>query len=405
MGERGCGGADRGIAYTLEPGIAAREGGHIYEGVCGTLRANACDNQMAVAFCQNQRDEVRDLGDVAGTLSAERGTHQQTFVAEKIILDDQGGQQINVRTDGKSPTFRAEMHGNIPAVMEAVGIDSYNLCETGSVGRTLSTPCGGLNEHIPCVYYPAVFGEPIYCIDGDKIGKAERSGGSGLGIRDGDKMYTLTAKDAGAHAIAYGINGEVAATLDASYYKGCGMRQGVEREVVAYAVGNGQLNQITMAEQANTLDCMHDQQAVVYREAVSVRYIVRRLTPTECARLQGFADRWAVPDTKDDFTDEEYRFWCKVNLDYDRVFEKARPNEEGWYNVWREVKPNKAKGEDFEPYWEDTGKPYVHKTLVQMLKWYNGLYTDSSSYKLWGNGIALPCALYVMQGIADAINQ
>lgn len=276
--------------------------------------------------------------------------------------------------------------------------------------------------------------DEIYCIDGDKIGKAERAGGSGLGIRDGDKMYTLTAKDAGTHS-------------------------------VAYSIGNGQLNQITMAEQANTLDCMHDQQAVLYQNVIGalcstdykwvqqqqveqdkliveqqgdiagvdcwnytesdingslqasgghninsnnvvrVRYIVRRLTPTECARLQGFADRWAVPDPKDDFTDDEYEFWCKVNLDYDRVFEKARPNEDGWYNVWREVKPNKAKGEDFEPYWEDTGKPYTHKTLVQMLKWYNNLWTDSNEYKLWGNGIAFPNALYVMQGIADAINQ
>lgn len=35
-----------------------------------------------------------------------------------IILDDQGGSQIGVRLDGVSPTIRAEMHGNIPAVME-----------------------------------------------------------------------------------------------------------------------------------------------------------------------------------------------------------------------------------------------------------------------------------------------
>ena len=284
-------------------------------------------------------------------------------VIEQLVLDDQGGQQINVRTDGKSPTLRAEMHGNIPAVMEPIGFDMYNQQPTGNISRTLKTPVGG--DDLPVVF------DPICCIDGDKIGKAERSGGSGLGIRDGDKMYTLTSKDAGAHAVAYGINGDVAATLDASYYKGCGMRQGVEREVVAYCVGNGQLNQITMAEQANTLDCMHDQQAVVYREAVSVRYIVRRLTPTECARLQGFADRWAVPDRKDDFTDEEYRFWLYVRNTHAAI----------------------------------NGKAVKDYTKVQILKWYNGLYTDSSSYKLWGNGIALPNALYVMQGIADVINQ
>ena len=463
-GERGCGGADRGVAFSLEPGIAAREGGHIYEGVSGTLRANAGDNQMSVAysfdslssnsmksrnphsgcrqtevaktldcfdpnpaknqdgiaivesvaFCQNKRDEVRDLGNVAGSLSAERGTHQQTFVAEKLILDDQGGQQINVRTDGKSPTLRAEMHGNVPCVMEAFGYDRYNQCSTGEVCATLRTPGGG--DNYPVVCYGALASsavnaeitdgkisqclmaragtggnqlplvavtsqeiKPFCCIDGDKIGKAERAGGSGLGIREGDKMYTLTSKDAGSHAVAYGINGDVAATLDASYYKGCGMRQGVEREVVAYCIGNGQLNQITMAEQSNTLDCMHDQQAVVYHEEVSVRYIVRRLIPTECARLQGFADKWAHPIWIDENTKGEVpEFWREVYLT-DCAIKAKKP------------KPRIA---DKQNGWE-----------TAIIRWYNGLHTDSSEYKLWGNGIALPNALYVMQGIADVLNQ
>ena len=35
--------------------------------------------------------------------------------------------------------------------------------------------------------------------------------------------------------------------------------------------------------------------------------------------------------------------------------------------------------------------------------WYNRLHTDSSEYKMWGNGISLPTALYVMQGIAEAL--
>ena len=44
-------------------------------------------------------------------------------------------------------------------------------------------------------------------------------------------------------------------------------------------------------------------------------------------------------------------------------------------------------------------------TKDQILKWYNGLHTDSSEYKMWGNGIALPNALYVMQGIADVMSE
>ena len=98
-----------------------------------------------------------------------------------------------------------------------------------------------------------------------------------------------------------------------------------------------------------------------------VRYIVRRLTPTECARLQGFPDEWGHPDVKTELTDEEYAFWLNVRNTHAAINDKAV-------------------------------KEY---TREQMLTWYNKLHTDSSEYKLWGNGIALPCALYVMQGIAE----
>ena len=58
-----------------------------------------------------------------------------------------------------------------------------------------------------------------------------------------------------------GVNGDIAGTLDANYYKGCGERQGTEREVVC--VGNGQMCNITMKPIANSLDCMHEQQAII----------------------------------------------------------------------------------------------------------------------------------------------
>lgn len=60
----------------------------------------------------------------------------------------------------------------------------------------------------------------------------------------------------------------------------------------ALAIGNGQLHNITMAEQSNTLDCMHDAQAVLTNGQPPRKYIVRRLTPQECIRLQGFPDDW-----------------------------------------------------------------------------------------------------------------
>lgn len=104
-------------------------------------------------------------------------------------------------------------------------------------------------------------------------------------------------------------------------------------------------------------------------EKNNTRYIVRRLTPTECARLQGFPDAWGHPDHKEDFTDEECRFWLDVRNTHAAI----------------------------------NGKPQKDYTKAQMLTWYNKLHTDSSEYKIWGNGIALPPALYCMQGIASAL--
>jgi DNA (cytosine-5)-methyltransferase 1 len=100
-------------------------------------------------------------------------------------------------------------------------------------------------------------------------------------------------------------------------------------------------------------------------------YIVRRLTPLECCRLQGFPDGWGDIDEKADFTDEEYSFWLNVR------------------NTHAEI----------------NGKAAKDYTREQMLAWYSKLHTDSAEYKLWGNGIALPCALYVMQGIAEVQNE
>ena len=114
--------------------------------------------------------------------------------------------------------------------------------------------------------------------------------------------------------------------------------------------------------------CMAHGQPLVAK-CSGIRYIVRRLTPTECARLQGFPDDWGHPDHKEDFTDEEYRFWLNVRNTHAAI----------------------------------NGKPQKDYTKAQMLTWYNKLHTDSSEYKMWGNGISLPTALYVMQGIADAL--
>jgi len=100
-------------------------------------------------------------------------------------------------------------------------------------------------------------------------------------------------------------------------------------------------------------------------------YIVRRLTPLECCRLQGFPDGWGEIDSKDDFTDEEYAFWLDVRNTFDGI--------------------NGRKQKDY--------------TKEQMLVWYNKLHTDSAEYKMWGNGISLPTAFFVLSRMAEVFRE
>ena len=140
---------------------------------------------------------------------------------------------------------------------------------------------------------------------------------------------TLQAKENGGYSLNYqnpvvydargNGDGKIVPTLT-------GDHESRVSDYTALAAGNGQLNQIYMTDTAGTLTCSHDQQAVLLKRLW--RYIVRRLTPLECSRLQGFPD-----------------------------------------------------------WWEDG---------------VNG--SDSARYKMWGNGMALPCVLYVMEGITDGVS-
>ncbi len=256
-----------------------------------------------------------------------------------LLLDAQGGQPVNVRTDGKSPTLRAEMHGNIPAVIE-----------------------------------PA----PVYCLQGNGIVRADTAGCNGKGVRE-DVCYTLNTID--RPAVAYAeetvslLGDRVSGTLMARDYKGIG-----RWDTLGSAV------------------CI----------PTDARYIVRRLTPTECARLQGFPDTWGHIDPKEDLTDEEYEFWLDVRkthteIQADAVIDAAKRviEEEEAKNH-----PNPGMIEKQRKIIEvaETRKKRDY-TKAQILTWYNKLWTDSSEYEMWGNGIAKPTALYVMQGIAEVYKE
>ena len=97
-------------------------------------------------------------------------------------------------------------------------------------------------------------------------------------------------------------------------------------------------------------------------------YIVRRLTPTECARLQGFPYWWCDDLATENPTQEEIEYWREV-------FETHR----------------KAVGTSTKP-----------KSEKQIIKWLKEPHTDSAEYKMWGNGVALPNVVFALSGIVWA---
>ena len=101
---------------------------------------------------------------------------------------------------------------------------------------------------------------------------------------------------------------------------------------------------------------------------VNADWRVRMIMPVECARLQGFPDWWTDCLTDENPSDEEVQKWQGI----------------------------------FDEYCDINGKK--RKTASQIRKWLMTEPTDAAKYKMWGNGVALPCVVFVLAGIVWAVN-
>ena len=268
-------------------------------------------------------------------------------------------------TGGNNTPFVVE---HKPTVYESHPMDS-RIRELGDVSPTCSYKWhkGAADTPLVC--------EPVYCLQDKSIGRAEKNDCNGMGYREG-ASFTITSVD--RHAVAYALQSfgeykesEVASGIKARDYKDatdlvCDTNPPVAFDRASFNQGqNAQYTpQFYEDGTAPTLVAKGS-------SGVCVDYIVRRLTPTECARLQGFPDRWGDIDPKDKLDRDEWLFWSDVR------------------NTHNEI----------------NGKPLFAYIEATIHHWYNKLHTDSAEYKMWGNGIALPPTLYCMQGIADALNK
>ena len=201
-------------------------------------------------------------------------------------------------------------------------------------------------------------------------GNGARPSHQGRGYSEEDVSFTLNATE--QHGVAYGLD-------RATYNQGQNAKFApcIESEVeppmvargpgaVAHPVYSTSKNSYhTTAEE----DIVNTLVATDYKDPPTVTeepyYIVRRLTPTECARLQGFPDWWCADLGMEKPSGEDVAFWREV----------------------------------FETHRAVTGSASKPKTDAQIVKWLKEPHADSAEYKLWGNGVALPCVCFVLAGI------
>lgn len=248
------------------------------------------------------------------------------------------------------------------------GVDRYNQSFLSGLAQTLRASGGG--DCTPTVLAPVA----VYCHQGNGIDRARKC----LTTYSFDSLSSNSMKSKNPHSGCRAV--EITKTLDTGYPDPSKNQGGIA--IVEKIILD---DQVCFPQQAYNKFIQEDIEAtlkasggtygggsenLVAEQSFSpIRYIVRRLTPTECARLQGFPDWWGEIPKKDNLTDDEYTFWLNVRNTYAKINNK-------------------------------TTKEYSKE---QMLSWYNKLHSDSSEYKMWGNGIALPNALYVMQGIAEVV--
>ena len=248
------------------------------------------------AYHINQRNEGIDLGSTAGALMATSNLQMQTFVASfsagagasaggigyregvaptlkagssgnsmppVLCINDQGGERMDVTVD-KTATLRAQMGNHQPLIFESHGMDA-RYRQMDSVAPAMSARCGTGGNNVPLV------GEQVYCLAGNTIDREPENGGNGIGYQE-NVSYTLTGFD--RHAVF--------------------RRQRVDAFTTDEIAGTQSARQSRDATDLilHTCELMGDKDLPIL--------LIRRLTPLECERLQGFPDGWTdIPGASD----------------------------------------------------------------------------------------------------------
>ena len=276
-----------------------------------------------------------------------------------------------------SATLQAKSNGGHS--LNYINPVAYGICAKDSNSMKSSNPKSGFYKADTTRCLDANGGNPS-CNQGGMAVMALEGNGSrpshrGNGCSEENVSYTLNAVE--QHGVAYGLD-RAAFNQGRNALFDFAVTEEVEPTMVAkgpgavavptYSSSKASFFTETAEETANTLVATDYKDPPLVNDSDGMEYIVRRLTPTECARLQGFPDWWCSDLGTEHPSDAEIYEWYKI----------------------------------FETYRRITGTSGKPKSDKQIRKFLKDPHSDSAEYKMWGNGVALPCVYFVLSGIAWA---
>ena len=256
---------------------------------------------------------------------------------------------------------------------------AYGICAKDSNSMKSSNPKSGFYKADTTRCLDVNGGNPSCNQGGMAVvaleGNGSRPSHRGNGCSEENVSYTLNAVE--QHGVAYGLD-RAAFNQGRNALFDFAVTEEVEPTMVAkgsgavaapaYSSSKASFFTETAEETANTLVATDYKDPPLVNDSDGMEYIVRRLTPTECARLQGFPDWWCSDLGTEHPSDAETYEWYKI----------------------------------FETYRRITGTSGKPKSDKQIRKFLKDPHSDSAEYKMWGNGVALPCVYFVLSGIAWA---
>mgnify|MGYP001133105924 FL=1 len=331
---------------------------------------------------ENHSQDTRYTGplEVAQTVSATYGTggNNQPFVVESAVVPA----TLKIRCGGGSGGKGALIQRNKSATLSCNNDQTlfvpkaYGICGKYSNSMLSDNPNSGFYEAETSRTIDTSNQSPCKNQGGMVVveGNGSRPSHHGDGYKESETMYTLNCTE--NHAVSYGIGRPA---MNQGYNARFSFQIEEEKSPTIVASGAGGIahpkystsknshHTVAEKEKANTLVASdYKDPPVVNDSTPEIEYIVRRLTPQECALLQGMPTWWCDDIGIENPTEEQVTWWQNV----------------------------------FETYNKAVGKTCKPKSRKQIEKWLKNPYSDSAAYKMWGNGIASSNALFVLSGIA-----